>query len=141
MPTIQLILDRETSAKLAFLAERTGRRKVDVAIDLLTKVVSQEYKDVASVNLPQQVPVQRPVSSPRPRRQPILYNGPDLKGLQMNETYSSYAEILRIIRPDLAKLWPEGKLYCAKNHGGDKAENIIKRYEGFIYENLIRIPK
>ncbi len=139
MPTIQLLLDSETSARLAFLAERMGKRKAEVAIDLLKKEVFQQYKDLANSNQPSQAPVQSQPRSPKPRGQTVLYTGQDTRGLQYGKSYGSFAEVLRIVRPDLAKLWPEGGLYNSKTHGGDKAENILKRWEPSIYMELVRV--
>ncbi len=137
MPTIQLVLDRETSARLAFLAERMGKRKVNVAIDLLKRAVFQQYNDLANGGAMTQTPVQSPPATPKSRSQAVLYTGSDSR-LQSGKIYTSFAEVLRIVRPELAKLWPDGKLYNAKTHGGDKAENILKRYEPSVYKDLVR---
>ena len=45
MVTIQLPLDPETSAQLAFLAELWEQRKVEIALDLLKDSVSQKFKE------------------------------------------------------------------------------------------------
>ncbi len=137
MPTIQLVLDRETSARLAFLAEQMGKRKVDVAVDLLKRAVYQQYNDLGNGGATLQALVQNPPAPPRPRSQAVLYTGSDSR-LQSGKIYASFAEVLRIVRPDLAKLWPDGKLYNAKTHGGDKAENILKHYEPSVYKGLFR---
>lgn len=131
MPTIQLVLDRKTSAILAYLAELWGKRKVDVAVDLLEKAVFQHYNGGGGAE-PQ------PPAPPKPKSQPVSYNGTDSR-LQSGKVYTSFADVLRKVRPDLAKLFPDGKLYNAKTHGGDKAENILKRYEPNIYKHLSRV--
>ena len=73
----------------------------------------------------------------RGTRDKVLYTGSESR-LQSGKIYKSFAEVLRKVRPDLSKLWPDGKLYNAKTHGGDKAENILKRYEPNIYKELVR---
>ena len=137
MTTIQLVLDRETSARLAFLAEQMGKRKGDVAIDLLKRVVYQQYNDLENGGATLQAPVQHPPAPPRPRSQAVLYTGSDSR-LENGKIYKSFADVLRIVRPDLAKLYPDGKLYNRKTHGGDKAENILKHYETIVYKGLSR---
>ena len=138
MPTIQLVLDRETSARLAFLAEWMSKRKVDVAIDLLEQAVFQQYNDLANSGVPPQTPIQNLVAPPTTRGQAVLYAGSDPR-LQSGKTYMSFAEVLRIVRPDLAKHWPDGKLFSNKTHGGDKAENILRQDVPDIYKDLSRI--
>ena len=142
MVTIQLPLDPETSAQLAFLAELREQRKVEVALDLLKDSVSQKfnehYNEMADTKTTLQALLKTPPGRRGTRGQPVLYTGSDPR-LQSGETYTSYAEVLRIARPDLAKQWPEGKLYRAKTHGGDKAENILRQDVPDIYKDLSRI--
>ena len=140
MVTIQLPLDPETSARLAFLAEHRGERKADVAVDLLKKAVYKAFNDLFNGGATLQAPLQHPPAPPRPRSQAVLYTGSDSR-LQSGEIYASFAEVLRKVRPDLAKSWPDGKLYNAKTHGGDKAENILKHYEPSVYKGLSRTSK
>ncbi len=132
MPTIQLPLGPDDYGKLSYLAGRTGKRKVDVAVYLLRKAVSQEFdNEVASQK---STPKPPPVSAGRG----VKYNGSDPR-LKAGGIYKNYAEVLRIVRPDLAKLWPEGKLYNPKAHGGDNAESILQRYEPGIHKDLSRV--
>ncbi len=62
----------------------------------------------------------------------MRYTGNDPR-LESGKLYQSYAQVLRKVRPDLENL-----LYNAKAHRGDKAENILKKYEPNIYKGLIR---
>ena len=140
MVTIQLPLDSETSAQLAFLAELQGQRKVDVALYLLKDSVFQKFNEYYNEKTNTTTILKMPLRTTIGRqgmRDQVLYTGSDSR-LKNGEIYKSFAEVLRIVRPDLAKLWPDGKLYNAKTHGGDKAENILKRYELGIYEGLSR---
>ena len=133
MPTIQLVLDRETSARLAFLAELKRKRKVDIAIDLLKGAVFQQYNEMVDTKAMLKMPPQTPSARRGTRGQPILYNGSDPR-LQNGKIYTSFAEVLRVVRQDLEPL-----LYNAKRHTGDKAENILKHYEPGVYKDLSRI--
>ncbi len=141
MVTIQLPLDSETSAQLAFLAELQEQRKVEVALDLLKDSVARKfnehYNKRASIQMTPQPPLQTLLGR-RGTRDQVIYTGSDPR-LESGKTYKSFAEVLRIVRADLAKLWPDGKLYSAKNQGGDKAENILRRYVPDIYKDLSRI--
>ena len=141
MVTIQLPLDPETSARLAFLAELWEQRKVEVALTLLRDSVSQKFNEHYNKKVNTKTTLRMSPQTPlgrRGTRSQILYTGSDSR-LQSGKIYKSFADVLRIVRPDLAKLWPDGKLYSAKAGGGDKAENILKRYEPSIYKDLSRI--
>jgi len=141
MVTIQLLLDPETSARLAFLAEMWEQRKVEVALDLLKDSVSRKFNEHCNKKATSQTTPQTPLQTRlgrRGTRDQVIYTGSDTR-LQSGEAYKSFAEVLRIVRPDLAKHWPEGKLYSAKTHGGDKAENILRQYVLDIYKDLSRI--
>ncbi len=141
MVTIQLPLDPETSAQLAFLAELREQRKVEVALDLLKDSVSRKFSEHSNKQTNTQTTLQSSLKTSlgrRGTRDQVMYTGSDSR-LQSGKTYKSFAEVLRIVRADLAKLWPDGKLYSAKTHGGDKAENILRRYVPDIYKDLFRI--
>ena len=141
MVTIQLPLDPETSAQLAFLAELWEQRKVEVALYLLKDSVFQKFNEYYNEKTNTKTTLKMPLQTllgRRGTRDQVIYTGSDPR-LQSGETYKSFADVLRIVRPDLAKLYPDGKLYNAKTHGGDKAENILRRYVPDIYKDLSRI--
>jgi hypothetical protein len=143
MATIQIVIDPSTDAELAYLAGLAQKRKADIARDLLTEAISHKFEQSRQEGKPifsgttGQTQSQAPSVFPGRRGHQVLYTGSDPR-LQSGQTYSSYAEILRMVRPDLAKLWPDGKLYNAKAHGGDNAESILERNEPGIYKDLVR---
>lgn len=141
MVTIQLPLDSETSAQLAYLAELWEQRKVEVALYLLKDSVFQKFNEYRSEKTNPQTTLRMPLRTTlgrRGTRDRVLYTGSDSR-LENGKIYKNFADVLRIVRPDLAKHYPDGKLYNKKAHGGDKAENILKRYEWSIYKGLSRI--
>lgn len=141
MPTIQLVLDPTTYAELAYLAGVMQRRKADVALDLLKEAVSQKHNEYLNKPANTKVMLSTPVQHPTIRRgrsgQAVLYKGSDPR-LQNGKTYKNYAEVLRIVQPDLARLHPDGLLYNRETRHGDKAENILKHNEPSVYKNLVR---
>lgn len=142
MPTIQIVLDQKTYAELAYLAGIMQRRKADIAMDLLKEAVSLKHREFISkpeinikMNLPSAI---QPTTIRRGRTgQAILYKGSDSR-LRNGRIYKNYVEVLGILRPDLAKLHPDGLLYNSKTHHGDKAESILKRHTPEIYKDLVR---
>ena len=131
MPTVQVILDKDTDAKLNYVANLLGERKSDVAKDLIRAGVLQKFNEM--INNPTQIAQESLVSSTIKAGRgghKVTYVGDDPK-LQKGNTYNSYVEVARIVIPD--KL---GLLWNRKKGTGDNAKNLLKRYASDIYEDL-----
>lgn len=135
MATIQVNLDPETSAKLAFVAALMNTRKADLAADCVREGVSRRFQAMGSSSSgTPPVGVQPRRARRGTRGQRVLYVGTH-PNLQNGRVYGSFAEVLRFLDlPDLV-----GLLYDAKTHKGDKAENILKRHAPGVYEDLRRV--
>jgi hypothetical protein len=131
MPTVQVILDKDTDAKLNYVANLSGKRKSEMAKDLIREGVLQKFKEM--LNHPPQISQEPLVSSTIKAGRgghKVTYIGDDPR-LQNGKTYNSYVEVARIVIPD--KL---GLLWNRKKGTGDNAKNLLKRYAPDIYKDL-----
>jgi hypothetical protein len=136
MTTMPITIELETIAQLAFLAKLKKKPETEVLKNLVEAEFIQECNKMSKSNTTVlQTPLQTGHVRPGKRGQSIRYTGSDSR-LKNGGIYKSFAEVLRVVRPDL-----EGLLYNAKKHSGDKAENILKHYEPESYRNLSRLQK
>jgi len=131
MPTVQVILDKDTDAKLNYVSNLSGKRKSEMAKDLIREGVLQKFKEM--VNHPPQISQETLASSTIKAGRgghKVTYVG-DGQRLQKGKTYKSYAEVARIVIPD-----KQGLLYDRKKGTGDNAKNLLKRYAPDIFKDL-----
>jgi len=130
MTTIRLTVNRKTKAQLEYLATIAGTRTAELAEDYLNRKASEEFESTLRNGTGPEV-AERVIKAEQGRHgQPVLYGGKDPR-LDSGAVYKSYAQVLRLVRPDLERL-----LYNPKRHSGDNAGNILKRYEPVIYRDL-----
>ena len=134
MPTVQFELDRHTSAQLSYLAELSGRGRMELLSSYVAKTVSYEYEKMN--RSPNSAPVDEGRNGRRRQGrngQRVRYDGNDAR-LETGRIYLNYAQVLRIVRPDL-----EGLLWNPKARTGTTAPHLLKRHEPGIYSNLTRV--
>ena len=134
MAIVQVTLDDNTDAELAYLAKKLGRPRGEILNDLIRTTVSQKFNEMINqLSPPLQTPKEPRVPLIKRGRggHPVIYVGDDPK-LQKGKTYNSYVEVARIVIPD--KL---GLLWNRKKGTGDNAKNLLKRHALSIYKDLI----
>ena len=134
MSIVQFEIDAPTSAELAYLAEIQGKGKMELLEELASREVSRQFAEIRKVGkLPARIE-----SPTRPRRQGsngqrVMYEGNDPR-LEAGKVYLNYAQVLRIVRHELAN-----RLYVRKTGKGTTAPHLLKRYEPEVYTALKRV--
>ena len=130
MTTMRITINRKTKAQLEYIATIAGKRTAELAEDYLKRKASEEFESTLRNGTGPEV-AERVIKAKQGRRgQPVLYGGKDPR-LDSGAVYKSYAQVLRLVRPDLEQL-----LYNPKRHRGDNAKNILKHYEPVIFQDL-----
>ncbi|MFC1901273.1 hypothetical protein ACFLYN_06765, partial [Chloroflexota bacterium] len=110
-------------------------------LNILKDSVSQKFNECKNGKTDDKPILRMPLRTTigrRGTRDQVQYSGTDSR-LENGNIYKDFANVLRIVRPDLAEKYPAGKLYNKEAHGGNKAEDILSRYVPEIYKDLSRI--